>query len=599
MSRYQPLLTDANQMSYRNTVVVRSRTGTWWLGYIQDIDGDYAFIHFNSKIMEARWMQMSDVWPLPSYWDTEFSSTKGYQNVQIFAALCDEDNGPFCFRPAVILNRLEGCDAGCWMFYIKIDMFNTSVPAHKVRFEMVHEDQVATELPPTGPSLLDRRKRLQYTKHFIPFDQAKAVLTEPSDKFRIIKHAHYALQGRMMLTREYLSNWCRFHLRIEQEGCMFVIVGLATDAETTHHVHPMPSTLLKILETHLAKRAELPSIDKRTLHASENVPCYTDFEVDTLLMLTPSIRDLTPSLLSDILSHLDLHSRMKAKRVCALWHLLLSSSRMMEHISISFESCWEIKADSDNCFKLASMLSRSISATTRSITVLKVFPPHNASFLGAMLDAMKIELPLLVFKDHTNVKPLRFLREKQSFLKHGIAVNLVLYKRFCKFVVLQNWTVTDLFGQQMYDIFVEPTCYESCSGVTSSLPAHERSCMMALTRQSHKLAIDELQISIPKLFLPCSEKEMHMTSRFMCALNDNFPPVTEDMLAKVTAIHARWLRNLTYPKDWQSIRNYLLLFSGFNSDGRPKVWDEVDLRVVDVSAWSKMAIFGINEVFRV
>ncbi|XP_055338386.1 uncharacterized protein LOC129588246 isoform X2 [Paramacrobiotus metropolitanus] len=553
---YQPLLADAHQMSYHNTVVVRSSSDTWWLGYITDIDGEYAFIHFDSEIVEAHWIHMRDLWPLPSYWDTDVYDTEGYQNVKIYAALRDEDNGPFRFRPAVMLNKIEGCGAGCCMFYIRINGPNTNVPVHKARLQIVHEGQVSSAIPPSGPSMLDRHSGLMYFKHFISFGQAKAVLSEPSDKFRIVKHASDALRPRMQLhSREYLSDWCRFHLRIEQGGCMFIIAGLAADAETTN---AMIGTLSKILETHLAGRADLPPIDKRTFRASENTPCEADIEVGAP-MLTVCIRDLTPSLLSDILLHLDLHSRMKAKRVCALWHLLLSSSKMMEHVSISFESCCQIKVDSDTCFKLASLLSRSIDATTISITVLRVYPPHDASFLGKILDAMGIKLPLLVFKDHLNVKPLRFLGENQSCLKHGAAVNLILYQRCCKFVVLQNFKVTDLFGQHMYDVFVQPT-YGWFTGVASRLlPPCEREWMTILTLQSHELTIDKLQITIPKLLLPCSEDEMHMASRFMCALNDNFPPVTNDMVARVTTIHARWLSTMTYPEDWQSIRNYLIL----------------------------------------
>ncbi|XP_055330990.1 uncharacterized protein LOC129583270 isoform X2 [Paramacrobiotus metropolitanus] len=599
MPRYRSLLTKANQVSYRNTVVVRGRDDAWWLGYVQDIDGEYAFIHFNSTLTEDRWMHLSDVWPLPSYWDTELCIREGYHNVEIFAALRDEDNGPFRFRSAVLLNTLSGCDLCCWMFYVKTERFSSDAAAHQARLELVHADQVASALPPSGPAVLDRRKCLHYAKYFIPFDQPETVLSEPSDKFRIIKHLQDALRARMHLRRgQYLADGCRFHLRIESGGCMFIIVMLATDVEQRHWIAEALPTILK---THLAGRANLPPIRNRALQANEYVLREADVEFDAL-MLTARISYLTPSLVSDILSHLDLHSRMKAKRVCGLWQLLLSSSRMIEHVSISLESCWQLKADSDNCFKVASLLSSSISSATISLTLLNVFPPQYGFFLGSMLRALEIELPFLMFKNHTNVKPERVRQQKQARLKHGIAVHLTAYKHYCNFVLLHNWKVTALFGEQMYDIFEkESTCYESHEpGATSRLlPAHEREWMVRLTCEPHELAIDKLQITIPKVILPCRDGKMHMTSRFMCALNNNFPPVTQDMVAKVSIVRARWLRTLTYPQDWQSIRNYLLIFSGFHSDGRPKVWDDIDLRFVDLSTWSKLAIYGICEVFRV
>ncbi|XP_055356912.1 uncharacterized protein LOC129602009 isoform X2 [Paramacrobiotus metropolitanus] len=601
MPRYQSLLADEKQVSYRNTVVVRGCDDAWWLGYIQDIDGEYAFIHFNSTLTEARWMHSRDVWPLPSYWDTELCIREGYLNVEIFAALRDEDNGPFRFRPAIILKILSGCNSGCSMVYIKTVGFSSDA-APQDRLELIHEGQVASTLPPSGASLLDRREGMLYTKYWIPFDQAETVLSEPSDKFRMIKHLQDALRARMHSLRgQYLADDCRFHLRIDSGGCMFIIVIHATDATDVEPTHWMSETLPTVLKTHLTSRASLPPIRNRAFHGNEYVFCGADIEIGSL-MSTTCISDLTHSLLSDILSHLDLHSRMKTKRVCGLWQLLLNSSRMIQHVMISFESCWQLKVDSDNCFKVASLLSSSVSSATKSLTLLNVFPPQYGFFLGSMLNALEIKLPFLMFKDHTDVKPLRARQQKQSRLKHGIAVRLTAYKHYCNFVVLKNWTVAALFGQHLYDILEkEPVSYEPYEpGVTSRLlPAHEREWMIRLTCQPDELVIDKLQITIPKVILPCRDGKMHMTSRFMCVLNDNFPPVTQDMVVKVTAVRARWLRTLTYPQDWQSIRSYLLIFSGFHSDGRPKVWDDIDLRCVDLSTWSKLAIYGITEVFRV
>ncbi|XP_055350363.1 uncharacterized protein LOC129596983 isoform X2 [Paramacrobiotus metropolitanus] len=602
MSWCQTILADTNQVSCRNTVAVRNPDDIWWLGYIQDINGDHAFIHFNSTVVHARWIHMKDIWPLPSYFDSDIYRREGYENTKIFAALRDEYNGPFRMRPAIILHRLPGCSPCCWMFYIRTDGSGNDVPAQKKYVDLVHESQVASEMPPSGPSLLDRRSGFLYTKHFIPFHHAKEVFREPSDKFRIVLHMSDDLGPKMNVKHEYLTSCCRFHLRTEPEGCIFVIGSLGTDAEL---MRGMATTLTKILETHLASRADLPSINNRIFSESERTLGEADIEVNGLLR--PSVpavcvRDLTPSLMSDILSHLDLHSQMRAKRVCVLWQLLLKSSSMMEHVSISFESCWRLKVDTDNCFKAASLLSRSLSSATICLTVLNVFPPERGFFLGSMLDALEIELPFLMFKNFINVKPRGAFQEKKSRLKHGMAEHLTPYKHYCKFLLLQNWKVSDLFGQQMYAVFSKQVVchhHEPFPGVTSlPLPAHEQEWMVRLTSQPLELAIDKLQITIPKLLLRCSDGKMHMASRLMCALNDNFPPVTEDMLAKVMAVHVRWQRTLTYPEDWQRIRNYLLMFSGFHPDGRPKVWDDVDLRVVDVRTWSKMAIYGIHEVFR-
>ncbi|XP_055348675.1 uncharacterized protein LOC129595640 isoform X2 [Paramacrobiotus metropolitanus] len=383
MPLYQTLLAEANQISYHNTVAVRS-DDTWWLGNVQDIDGDYVFVHLSSKLVEARWMHMKDVWPLPSYWDTELAN-KGWhksQNVRIFAALREEYNGPFCFRPAVMLHTLYGCNSDCQMFCIRTEISSTSAQANSAGFELVHLRQVASALPPSEPSLLDRRSGFLYTKHCIPFGHAQDLLRDPSDKFRIIKHVKDAIQARLNLTHENQADRCRFHLRFDQEGCMLIIASLATDTKPTHW---MAESLPEILGTHLASRVDLPPMHYRISPSSEDIPYEVDTEGDASMFIA-CIRDLTPSLLRDVLSHLDLHSQMRTKRVCALWQLLLSSSKIMEHVTISFESCWHLKADGDNCFlqadnnncfKAASLLSRSISSTTISLTLLRVFPPHS------------------------------------------------------------------------------------------------------------------------------------------------------------------------------------------------------------------------------
>ncbi|XP_055357214.1 uncharacterized protein LOC129602245 [Paramacrobiotus metropolitanus] len=61
------------KLKFHNTVAVCHGGDTWWLGYIQDIGGDHAFTHSDSEIAEARWIQVQDVWQLPSYWDIDLS----------------------------------------------------------------------------------------------------------------------------------------------------------------------------------------------------------------------------------------------------------------------------------------------------------------------------------------------------------------------------------------------------------------------------------------------------------------------------------------------------------------------------------------------
>ncbi|XP_055353462.1 uncharacterized protein LOC129599277 isoform X2 [Paramacrobiotus metropolitanus] len=579
MPRYRPLLTGANWMSYQNTVAVKNEDDTWWLGYIQDIDmdGERALIHFDSTQVTERWIHMGSVWTLPYYWESLAISDKDDDDKdsrECYVALRDEDNGPFRFRPASWLSHLVGCYASCDLFNIitqlPSDCGNCDEAMPTVNCEIVDKAQVTGFLPPRGPPLLKRPSGLLYTKHFIPFPEAHNVLRDASDKFRIIKHLRDAVKPPLGIAVTTVYQ-CRFFLRVQPDGCMFILASRTWNARRAWNAPAALApevTLASVLQTHLSSRVDLPSIGSRRA-----LPQEAGLEGDTLR----TNHQLTPSLLSDILAHLDVHSQMRAKRVCALWQQLLDSPRMTENVSMTFESCWQLQSDSDNCFKAATLMSRSITSATTSLTVLR--------------------FPSPVCKDHISRKPENIPRPSLKPLKHPAALLAMAYKDVCQAIVLFNWTVGDLFGPTMHYAF-ECKQYGPQELAANPLHANEQELMRHLTFESREMDIDKLQISIPRLLMRCSEGRTRMAARFMHALNENFPPVTGEMLAKVTAVHARWVRTLDYPEQWESIRNYICLFSGFHPDGALQMWDNVDLRLLDVSELSKLAIYGINELFR-
>ncbi|XP_055332534.1 uncharacterized protein LOC129584399 [Paramacrobiotus metropolitanus] len=592
MVQYRPLLVDINQMSYQNTVAVRNTDDSWWLGYIQDMDGDHALIHFDSAKVTARWIHMASIWLLPFYCeDLVHGQPRG---CAVYVALRSENNGPLRFRPAVLLDALHGCSTeSCGMFYLKSAEPYPNGLACAAPAELVAAGQVAAQLPPSGPPLLERRSAFLYTKHFIPFTRAQSVLSDASDKFRIIKHLRDAFEQE----REFFyprRNCCRFHMRIERDGCMFITINTA-NAETAQW---MATMLAQVLDKHLASRIDLPAIAFALGPARAVILGDTGWESDALHQAVGAhIGQLTPWLVDFILAHLDLYSQMTAKRVCALWSLLLSSPRMTEHIIIHVDN-WlhpKVLVDSGNCYKLLKLVSRSISSTTKCLTFLNAFFLYPSSYIEMLLTAMGIRLPLVVFKDQIVSEPSLIVGQNEHRLKHAAAWEPTSYKHYCESVVLYNWKVADLFGFTASQLFQGVQIrYDNSMRL---LPEHEQNLMKPLKMESHALDIDKLQISIPRLVLKCSEGRMRMTSRFMCAVNENFPPVTPDMLAKVTAVHARWVRNLEYPDEWQTIRMYLLVFSGFHADGSPRYWWKMDLRLLNVSTLSKLAIYGINEIF--
>ncbi|XP_055340941.1 uncharacterized protein LOC129590011 [Paramacrobiotus metropolitanus] len=620
MPQFQSLLADANQMNYQNTVAVHNDDDSWWLGYIQDIDGDQVFIHFNARKVTDRWVPMGSVWPLLFYWDDR--SQPYSAGMPIYAALRDEDDGPFRFRPVTMLGRFRGCEKMCEVFYVQTTIAVANGNQDIVRGELVQNCQISKQLPPPGSPLLHpSSSRLLCTKYVVPFPRAHAVLSDASDKFRIVMHFRQAFQnppplgrlrfaccdlhssGQFAIGKQFrqaaqqnrtfyiLSDNCRFHLRTERDVCMFIVMSPAMDDEMAQH---MIATLTEVLETHLASRACFPPILSRILPIIDVSMHDPDAESDSSCTLA-SLCHLPPFLLSQIFPHMDIHSQMRAKRVCALWQLLLSSPRLTEHFSIALDSCGGIHSDNNNCFRAASLLSRTVSTTTRSLTVLGDFLPHNLLFLYDVLIAMRITLPFIVFKDHIITDPGWMGCLDPTRLMHSATDVTSFYRDVCDFIFLCNWKVRNLFGKLIWYVF-KYGFYDR--GPLHPLPAHEQAFMTNLTKESHELPIDQLYITIPRLLLRCDDSEMHMTSRVMHALSDNFPPVTADMIEKVRAVYARWVRTLSYPDDWQPIRYFLLLFSPFELDGRPQRWSKVDLRLVDVSTISRTAIYGIYAVFQ-
>ncbi|XP_055330466.1 uncharacterized protein LOC129582867 [Paramacrobiotus metropolitanus] len=570
MPPYQRMLADARQLSYQNTVAVRNDDGVCWLGHIQDIAGDYAFIDFQSKLAPASW-----------------------QHAGRLAALRDEDDGPFRFRPVTVL--ILGAGWGALVKdYGTTDIAPASGGSQKARMEVVDVCQTVEQAALAQPPLL-YSKSLIFTKLFVSFASAQDVLCDASDKSRIIKHFCESSSRAAGIGGSF--DYGRFHLHIEENGCAFISGHPPTEPPTV-------AALSDMLQRHLDFRAYLPAFIYGDLCGSGNTPNGKAQALNE--RMEPPLDDasmvhLPISLLCEIFAHLDLHSRMRVKRVCALWISLLSSRSVTEHISICLKTCSQTtKSHNLNSYKVASLLSRTVDSATKSLTLVHNFDYHYC--LSYLLAGMEITVPTIILKDHTVTNncryPITYDRDIIGFpLNYALTWRTAVLNDCCQRVLVYNWKVDKIFGAAVFELFYFSRCEKIQRFV--GLPASEVKRMAHLTCESNVgvLAADALQITIPQLILQSSDGRYHMMRRFMWGLNDNFPPVTEDIYAKVTAVHARWVRNLWYPAEWDMIRGYLTIFSGFYTDGSPKSWDDVDLRTENVRTWSRMAVFGIKDIF--
>ncbi|XP_055352109.1 uncharacterized protein LOC129598300 isoform X2 [Paramacrobiotus metropolitanus] len=388
---FQRVLRGSDGFSYQNTVAVWTTDGAWWLGYIQDIaaDGQHAYIDFDSSKTAASWVPTGAIWSLAFLFDDRSLAEGGWENMAVQVALRDEMDGPFRFRPATLLNR-----AFCQIYYVSTAVRGTDSQAGSfAAVEVVDRCQIAAQLPTGELPVQHLSSAVTYTKHVIAFPGAASLLVEAADVSRIITHFRRAYQQLDIdpSANFFLDSWtdddsltdgCRFHLRIAKETCDFVIVTGNKDARTRTQ-QQISSTLNGVLHRHLHSRAQLPPLRCRNVvHISNGGPHSDNAAININLYMAPDSEDseagtcirichLPQLILMEIFANLDLQAQMLIKRVCSLWHAILSCNpgTHKDHITISLEGCSFNTCQNDHCYKVASMLNRAVSCSSRSLTI--------------------------------------------------------------------------------------------------------------------------------------------------------------------------------------------------------------------------------------
>ncbi|XP_055336936.1 uncharacterized protein LOC129587290 isoform X2 [Paramacrobiotus metropolitanus] len=308
------------------------------------------------------------------------------------------------------------------------------------------------------------------------------------------------------------------------------------------------------------------------------------------------IRHLEHTILIEIFANLDLQSQMRIKRVCFLWNAILSdASTHNGHITINLEGCASTHCCYDDSYKLAALLQGAVHAGTKSLTITGLESRRPSYFLGPWLDAASIRLPVMVMQD-ASFPFSHWTYDECSLLRHGIIRRIRPFKDHCQALIINNCTFSGLFCRALFDLL-----YARDNSLVQ-LPESEKRWMISRGSllggaQGNLLSIDSAQITLRRVILPFVHGWEHAMSRFMYVINAHFPAVGADVYRKVQAIHARWVATLSYPDEWLRIRHLLSIFSGFQADGTPLAWGEVDLRELAVGQLSTMALLALSEAF--
>ncbi|XP_055347112.1 uncharacterized protein LOC129594440 isoform X2 [Paramacrobiotus metropolitanus] len=611
MAGFRRLLVGAETINYQNTVAVRvdPATDECWLGYIQDLRGDHVLVDFDCAAAPARYIHASRVWPqaIASHSPVNPSaSASGHETypkccgMSVVAALRDAPDGPFRFRPATVLRFISKCR----MYFVSTkEAANASGGGERNVIAVVDRCQLMGRLPFNEAPLLTRTSGILYTQH--EFVKRTAAITTQS-LFDTRTDARQFVDALRQVYRAYplamgdREDSCRFHMRIGSDDCTLVVVDSQNDLAAMDWTTGL---LLQLLETHATLRASratvtVPDHTKQTSRCIEgfsrcvgsNGKRVAKWDAGTgsyTCAVACSFTDmchLPLILLTEILEVLDLHTQAQARRVCALWQEILQQPRAAHHISILTENFPQTQ-DGDphySCCRIAMVLSRSITAATKSLTITarahdweaEEFNWHVESFVRELLENMRIMLPFLIIKSFC-------LRNWDYPYVQG------WFHPHCERLIVDKGEVRDFN-------------YDMCADANldlDDLPDVERRFFD--WHFSAELVLKGTIMSFPRVVCRWGDGYAEVKRLITWALDRPLPPVSAEGYSHVAAVHARWCSTLAYPQEWKPIRYFLNKFSGFHPDGSPHAWDHVDLRNLDLSQLSKLALWGIYGMFKV
>ncbi|XP_055354762.1 uncharacterized protein LOC129600301 [Paramacrobiotus metropolitanus] len=622
---FRKLFSGSRELNYGNTVLVQRDNGQWWLGYVQDIDGPNFFVDFDASSISAQWIHSSRLWP---HRFIDPAQPLQLEGSPVHVALRDTHTDPMVFRQGTIADATHSSP-----FYV----VNDDSPDGVKRQHIVHRNHCTRELPVPDDmeSFFARTTGFQYTKHVISFPEAQFL---PDVDFI---PAFLARTCRFVLGKNSLCGAeCHFDRDIWVDeihifctaqhrhaggtfsvgvGCrMFVRMGVDTVtficAEWRGNEHSPSLFWNRVsLETacadYLNRKVTAEPIRKDTIswHVLQH-------DVEEM-----SISDLAHPILTDILLHLDGESQLRASRVCALWRLIFSNYVNHRHITLNIclmcegepwngvstpgaSGQYADEFESDDYaeylkYKMFVTLCSLIPNRTEALELIEHANHFHYDFdlttrmtmMTTVLAAKGVRLPVVSIRNGSAIATplgpphdfLAVVRNDQSGVWecHGLSEVMTV----CDQLVLINFTAVNFITGAALQIFTYDT--------VTSLPWFERAF---LRRDTYNRPF---QVTIPRLRFRYGEAAAEGVRILLAAANDQCPAVSQRVLDKVTAMHARWVLTLAYPDQWTEIRTFLQMFSSLRPDDAPQRWTTMDLRHLDIAALSRVTFAALDGCF--
>ncbi|XP_055354389.1 uncharacterized protein LOC129600030 [Paramacrobiotus metropolitanus] len=166
---FRKLFSGSRKVNYGNTVLVKRDDGQWWLGYVQDIEGDHFFVDFDAATINPQWIHSRYLWP--HHFLSRASGSQQNSPVQVAMRLAEAN--PMIFRPATIIKEDHSI-----FFVVRLDekdspAVNWPPTSPGSRMVLRNHISVSLSMPGDDDSFFGRTTGFLYRNHVISFPQAQ------------------------------------------------------------------------------------------------------------------------------------------------------------------------------------------------------------------------------------------------------------------------------------------------------------------------------------------------------------------------------------------------------------------------------------------
>ncbi|XP_055354769.1 uncharacterized protein LOC129600307 [Paramacrobiotus metropolitanus] len=607
------LYSGRREVNYGNTVLVRRSNGKWWLGYVQDIDGDQFFVDFDASTISAQWIHSRAIWP--HYF---LGNVRPYYGSSVQVAVRDVENGPLVFRSGTII---EGVCSGT---FVAVRLMNRN-PRSVESPCFVHSSQLVSKLPvpDKDPNFFGKCKGFVYRKHVIGFEQAHLLRDVRFLPKYLLRTCRLKLDNfdrgcnascrlkRCDITESYTIRFqCLVHQRdheLDVSCRMFAKLGTDSVKFVCGELHGDAAGCSMIWNTWTLTEACRTCLSEQQLGmAGQIIPVNCGITTSQLDEGEINITDFPHPIVSQILYNLDIVTRyVSMRRVCALWRILLQEHAADHDIVFDVHSlCFKRPSDREFsveyvyfAHKIVVLLKDFISPYTRTLIFTDDSQQHHhytnrCNFQQALYESTQIlklkavRLPLLIVKNGGDVAEDRtqcFLSITRNAQGQFGCQQLAWLGSVCDELLLINYTAS---------------IPSACNSLLTTLFYHVDHTWLDdghMMRRQDESA--HLNVVIPFLRFRRTETPAEQCRRFVASVNERCPAVSPEVYAKVKGVHARWVQTLCYPFQWTGIRMFLDLFSCARPGSHPQRWTGVDLRQLDVTMLSPLALHILDGYF--